>query len=454
MNPICERVLLEVSQSELIDLGDLDFASTLIIKSVCRGLNIGRAGIWLLTDDNQSIDCFLLIDNDTKQHNITLTRSQFPSYFKALDTERIIAASDALTDPATYEFADIYLRPNAITAMLDSPIRHAGKMIGIICCEHKGEIRHWTYDEQAFVSSLADLYGRAVNAKKVKAYQIELESINSALETQVEKRTAELKRAIKNLQITQASLIENEKLAALGNLVAGVAHEVNTPLGISVTSTSHCIDELNKLKKYYGAGDLDEQKFVDFMDTLTDGLNLVERNLSRAAALVHNFKRTAADQLVIEKENINLTEYLEQISSPLRPLTRKQGIELNIQLEQQLFVNSYPGAIAQIFTNLVSNCFRHAFPEGFPGKKRILLGAEMCGDEIKMFYKDNGKGLSKDVKSKIFEPFFTTARNVGGTGLGMSIVHNLVTQKLAGRIEIVSELNQGFEVDIYIKDLD
>jgi len=190
------------------------------------------------------------------------------------------------------------------------------------------------------------------------------------------------------------------------------------------------------------------------MDTLTDGLNLVERNLSRAAELVHNFKRTAADQLVIEKENINLTEYLEQISSPLRPLTRKQGIELNIQLEQQLFVNSYPGAIAQIFTNLVSNCFRHAFPEGFPGKKRILLGAEMCGDEIKMFYKDNGKGLSKDVKSKIFEPFFTTARNVGGTGLGMSIVHNLATQKLAGRIEIVSELNQGFEVDIYIKDLD
>ena len=123
------------------------------------------------------------------------------------------------------------------------------------------------------------------------------------------------------------------------------------------------------------------------------------------------------------------------------------------QIEPDLVVESYPGAIAQIFTNLVSNCFRHAFPADYVGQKRIILGANYCGDEIKMFYKDNGKGLSPEVKRRIFEPFFTTARNIGGTGLGMSIVYNLVTQKLGGRLEIISELNQGLEIDIYIKNI-
>lgn len=445
-----EQVLNNVSQSPHIDRGNLDAAASLIIESICSGLAIERAGIWLLSEDKQSIECYLLLDKAQKQDNIKLSRQDFPSYFAALDIERTIAANNALIHEATKEFADVYLIPQQISSMLDCPIRHKGKMIGIICCEHRGDIRQWQSSEQVFVASLADLYGRAINANEVRKQESKLKALNDKLELLVDERTSELKLAMKNLQSAQTSLVESEKLAALGNLVAGVAHEVNTPLGISVTSTSHCIDELTQLKRKFDQGELEEQDFVSFINVMEDGLNLISRNLDRAADLVHSFKRTAADQVTLERETFNLSEYLAQISTPLRPLTRKQNIQLNIEIEPDIVVNSYPGAIAQIFTNLVSNCFRHAYPEVFSKEKIITLGVKREGDLVKLSYHDNGKGLTDEVKEKIFDPFFTTARNIGGTGLGMSIVYNLVKQKLGGEIELSSAPNQGLTINILI----
>lgn len=450
MDKALKNLLFEITKSSIIDQGDLDVASKHILECLYSGLHMSRAGIWLLSTDKQSLESYLLQDAGIPQAHCTLLRKDFPKYFSALDDERTIVITCDAEQFITSEFLTRYLIPNDIGSLIVSPIRHHGEMVGVLSCEQKGMLRDWSRDEEVFVSALADLFGRAMSAKENLTLQEKLQQVNSELESKVLARTQALNEALGNLNAVQLSLIESEKMAALGNLVAGVAHEVNTPLGIAVTSVSHCIDELTLLKKSFSSNELAEEDFVLFLETLSDGLQLIERNLSRAADLVHNFKRTAADQLTLEKERFNLSKYLTQISSPLRPLTRKNGIEMDIDLSEDIFVESYPGAIAQIFTNLVSNCFRHAYPESFVGKKCIHLGAERCGKDIKMFYKDNGKGLSDEVKEKIFEPFFTTARQAGGTGLGMSIVHNLVTKTLGGRIELSSKEGEGLEINIYI----
>ena len=403
MKEALELILLRVSQSEDIDKGELNVASRLIINSVCEGLKITRAGIWLYDQLQTLVQCTLLIDkgNDLDSESLVLTRKDFPHYFEALDSGRTIAAHNALTDVATFEFADVYLGPLNISSMLDVPIRHRGKMIGIICCEHQGEARHWEADEMVFAASLADLYGRAVSANERADYEAQLLEANQTLEQKVKDRTAELEAA-------QEKLIESEKMAALGNLVAGIAHEVNTPLGIALTSVSNCKEELKDIYRDFENGELTEEGFKDFEAICSEGLTLAEASLVRAANLVQDFKRTSADQTSLEIEEIALDEYIPRVCNPLKPMLRKEQIELSIDVTPKLVITTCPGIIAQLLTNLISNAQRHAFgPSVDNDINKVAVSCSQNDKGVVISVQDNGKGIPEELHTKVFEPFYT-----------------------------------------------
>lgn len=436
-------ILHQVSKSSVIDNGDLNAANSLILRSVVKGLHIKRAGIWLHSADKQTMVCQLLIDEENPQlsHTPRLERKDYPIYFAALDEDRAIVAHDAHTDAHTREFSEHYLTPLGISSMLDAPIRHRGEMTGIICCEHQGPARQWTEEEVAFVSALADLYGRAISAEQRNNYAKQLHQINEQLEVKVKERTQWLESALRNLTHTQAKLIESEKLASVGRMVSGLAHEINTPLGIAVTSASHCETELKRVQKLYSQRELAEDDFKQFLLALAEGINLVSHNLNRAANLVQNFKLTGAIQTSSEEEEFELNNCLDIIIKSLQPLLKQHTLSCHFANKEPIRLNSYPGAIAQIITNLVTNSLHHGFAAIEKGAINIHIAAHH--GQVHLSYSDNGCGIATDIQDKIFEPFFTTARKTGGSGLGLSIVYNLVTQKLQGKINIESQLGVG-----------
>lgn len=436
-------ILHDVSKSSMVDDGDLQAAGLLILTAALHGLQINRAGIWLFTEDKQAIRCSMLIDGDECiiDGELELVRASYPNYFIALDNERAIVADNAQEHSSTIEFRDGYLIPFGITSMLDAPIRHRGNMLGIICCEHQGPQREWRSEEIAFASALADTYGRAISAAQRNDYERQLQEINEQLEQKINDRTEILQHALRNLNHTQAKLIESEKLASLGRLVSGLAHEINTPLGIAVTSASHCANELKRVQQLYRDEQLNEQEFAQFLEGIDDGLGLINNNLSRAATLVQNFKLSGAIHTANEEEQFELRDCIALTLKSLQPLLKKSQVNCELQTGAPIQINSYPGAIAQIITNLITNSIHHAFAT--TPDKQIHIQLHETLEQVAIHYTDNGCGIADDIRAKIFEPFFTTARRTGGSGLGLSIVYNLITQKLGGEISIDENQSQG-----------
>jgi len=287
------------------------------------------------------------------------------------------------------------------------------------------------------------------NSRRIQQQSSSLQKSNEELKNirrSLERRTTALSILNENLRTAQKQLVESEKMAALGSLVAGVAHEINTPLGAGITAASTLEDETHNFIALYKQRALTRADLTEYLDRAVHSSRLVLSNLQQAANLVQSFKQVAVDQANLDQRPFLLRSYLEEIIQNLEPTLKGTNHRIHLTGDETIELDSYPGALAQVVTNLVINSIMHGYPSGQAGL--LQLSCFQQDQHVYIEYTDDGIGIPAENLNHIFEPFFTTARDHGGTGLGLHIVYNLVTQKMGGTIACESAVGLGTKFTI------
>ncbi|MCF8482051.1 MAG: ammonium transporter [Rhodospirillum sp.] len=249
-------------------------------------------------------------------------------------------------------------------------------------------------------------------------------------------------RALANLREAQDTLVESEKMASLGGLVAGVAHEINTPVGIVLTAATHLQEKTQSLRGLFEKGGLRKSDFSDYLSTAAEATAMMVSNITRAADLIQSFKQVAVDQSSDNRRTFNLRGYLSEVLPSLGPALRKTRHSLDLFCPDDIKMDSYPGALSQVVTNLVMNALTHAFPDDRKGSITLTVTPDSPG-WVRLTFADDGVGIPRNNLKRIFDPFFTTKRGSGGSGLGLNIVYNIVNQTLGGRVLASSTEGEG-----------
>lgn len=282
----------------------------------------------------------------------------------------------------------------------------------------------------------------------------EASQLNSELEQQVMQRTKALRESNQELLSTleqlhqyQGQLVESEKMASLGDMVAGIAHEVNTPIGLSVTASTLLQDKLTVMQDKFEQNAISTNQFSRFLGDCEESLAIIYRNLNRAADLVTSFKQVAVDQSSEVDREISLSSFMHDVLTSVKPRRLDpEQFAINVQGAEDLQVVTKPGPLNQVFINLIINSMVH----GFDGRDQgnIDISFSLQDSELEITYRDDGNGVPFDIRKKIFDPFVTTKRGAGGSGLGLHLVYNLVTQVLGGQIHFFSEEQHGVEFNL------
>ncbi|MFV3129904.1 ATP-binding protein [Niveispirillum sp. KHB5.9] len=304
--------------------------------------------------------------------------------------------------------------------LLLSPLMVGARLLGVMTVQSADENAYGEREKLIFRSLAA--YG-AIALSNAAAY-------------------AKVDSTLSELRATQGRLVQQEKHASLGQLVAGVAHEINTPLGVAFTMATHLQGERDEIARSFGGNQLKRAALEGFLEKLDEGLRILTGNLERAADLVRSFKQVSADRSSEALRTVDLAAYVGDVLKSLEPMIRQRRVTVSIDGTQGLAISTLPGLLAQVVANLVQNAVVH----GFTGveKPEILISiGRAASDRVAIAITDNGVGMPADVQAKAFDPFFTTKRDSGGTGLGLHIVHNLVTGPLQGTIDLASVPGHG-----------
>ncbi|HWS25648.1 MAG TPA: two-component regulator propeller domain-containing protein [Xanthomonadales bacterium] len=283
----------------------------------------------------------------------------------------------------------------------------------------------------------------------VRLHNLRIRRRAQQLEHLVNRRTAELTQskesaedALQQLQNAQEELVAREKMASLGQLVAGVAHEINTPVGVALTASSYLSERSDALRAAFAAGSLQRSELAAFIAQAHEASTMIGQNLTRASDLVRSFKQVSVDRSSDDRRRFNLHDSLRAVVSSLELTWKRRPIQLELDCAASIELDSYPGALGQVITNLIQNALLHAF-DGVRGGTMRLSAVPIGGDRVRISFEDDGNGIGAAELARVFEPFFTTRRAQGGSGLGLHIVFNLVTAQLGGRIEASGQPGAG-----------
>lgn len=328
------------------------------------------------------------------------------------------------------------------------PMIYHERMLGVIILQSYDNAISYGQDDLELLTFVAHHIATALSRKQAdEALRTALDDLATSSRA-VHSKNEELEGTLAELRLAQDELIRQEKLASLGALVAGVAHEINTPIGIGITAASHLHDQLTRQLAAQVANPLDGRPTGGFEAMAAESCTMILRNLQRADELVRSFKQVAVDQSSEQRRRFDLRQYTDEVLISLQPKLKRTPYRILVEIPAGIVMDTYPSAIYQILSNLVMNSIVHGF-EGLEAGEMTVVAAT-ADDKTVITFADNGRGMLKEVRSRIFDPFFTTRRGRGGTGLGMHIVYNLVTQRLKGRIEVASTLGEGTKFTITV----
>jgi len=338
---------------------------------------------------------------------------------------------------------DLRVSGSLAVCWLGVPLCVGDETIGLIVVQSYDARVVYGPADQELLSFVASQVANSLHRRRAAET---LQQAYALLERRVQERTRDLTETLNQLRVTQGELVRQEKLASLGGLVAGIAHEINTPLGICVTATSHVQGELRRWHAWSEAGTFDETRIREMLDELDIAVRVLETNTRRGAELVRSFKQVAVDQSSGHRRNFDLAEYLDEILLSLKPKLKHAPCSVQVDCLPGIRMDSFPGALSQVVTNLVMNALLHAFDGREGGAIRIK--GEAIGEDVVLTVSDNGIGMPEAELKQIFDPFFTTKRGSGGTGLGAHIVFNQITSVLGGTIQVTSAPGEGLQMQM------
>ena len=436
---------LETVQAILLELGQMSTAGgdiTEFIRAVHRSLGriMYAANFYVALcdgDGERSVRFRYFVDEvdaapDPDEQIILASPDESPTAWVILNRRPLVMTAEE----------DVTTHPERIGWGLGSVAEHwmgcplfdtQHEVIGAIVIQSYSPQHRYSDEDQGLFNLLAGHVSNALQG---------MQSMDR-LEKAVHERTAMLEQRNLALREAQSELVRQEKLASLGRLVAGVAHEINTPLGICVTATSHLVQELKLTREELAADTMTAESLAMFLDIVDQSLRILTTNTQRAANLVRSFKQVAVDQSSDDIRSFNLNKYIHEVLLSLQPKLKGRPVKVSVQCEPDITMESFPGAVSQILTNMLMNSLVHGYEHEQPGN--IVIGAALDGETVVFNYADDGAGMDTDTLGKLFDPFFTTRRGSGGSGLGAHILFNLATGPLGGTVKVDSAPGQGLK---------